>query len=231
MEHDDLKSSKLGNSSNRIRTKMFTLFMFTFAKRRIRPPKSYKDLSNINHVGSVSDSLGRLAAASQCMASVYDGGGVAVNGLSFRVNWIYTKKTVCVCASVCTCMRARMCVCARTCACGHVYASIRTYMHLYTYIYCTNVCTGVCFCLCLRRCRLYGARIFMTPFSCKLDVTRRGRLAWTCEGMHWVGGGGEGACRQADEDLAEHFVCRFESAESLATRCPQQKETEGHRMA
>ena len=40
-------------------------------------------------------------------------------------------------------------------------------------------------------------------------------MAWTCgkkgrcrlcDGMNEVGGGGEGACRQAEEDLAEHSV-------------------------
>ena len=41
--------------------------VFTFAKRRIRPPE---EVSNTNHFGSVSDSLGRLAAVSKCMASV-----------------------------------------------------------------------------------------------------------------------------------------------------------------
>ena len=34
----------------------------------------------------------------------------------------------------------------------------------------------------------------------------------TCEGMHWVGGGGEDACRQAEEDLSEHSVCRHVKA-------------------
>ena len=27
------------------------------------------------------------------------------------------------------------------------------------------------------------------------------------EGMHWVGGEGDGSCRQAEEDLAEQCVC------------------------
>ena len=34
-----------------------------------RPPNAYQEVSNINHFGSVSDSLGRLAAGSQYMAS------------------------------------------------------------------------------------------------------------------------------------------------------------------
>ena len=48
---------------------MFALFTFNFVKRRIRPPKAWQEVSNINHFGSVSDSLGRLAASSECMAS------------------------------------------------------------------------------------------------------------------------------------------------------------------
>ena len=32
-------------------------------------PQNAQDVSNINHFGSVSDSLGQLAAASECMAS------------------------------------------------------------------------------------------------------------------------------------------------------------------
>ena len=35
-----------------------------------------------------------------------------------------------------------------------------------------------------------------------------------CEGMYQVGGGGDGSCRQAEEDMAEHFVCQHASAES-----------------
>ena len=34
-----------------------------------RPPNDYQEVSNTNHFGSVSDSLGQLAAASQCTAS------------------------------------------------------------------------------------------------------------------------------------------------------------------
>ena len=34
-----------------------------------RPPNAHQEISNTNHVGSVSDSLGRLASASECMAS------------------------------------------------------------------------------------------------------------------------------------------------------------------
>ena len=34
-----------------------------------RPPNVYQEVSNTNYFGSVSDSLGRLAALSQCMAS------------------------------------------------------------------------------------------------------------------------------------------------------------------
>ena len=42
-----------------------------FVKRRIqyRPP-NVNEFSNKKHVGPVSDSLGRLSAASECMASV-----------------------------------------------------------------------------------------------------------------------------------------------------------------
>ena len=40
-----------------------------------RPPNAYQEVSNTNHFGSVSDSLGwtlgRIAAASQCVASQY----------------------------------------------------------------------------------------------------------------------------------------------------------------
>ena len=55
------------------------------------------------------------------------------------------------------------------------------------------------------------------------DVKRHTRVAWTgrkkaqcrlCERMHWVGGGGEGACWQAEEDLVEHSVCQRASDES-----------------
>ena len=35
-----------------------------------RPPKANYDVSNTNHFGSVSDSLGRLAAATECMTSI-----------------------------------------------------------------------------------------------------------------------------------------------------------------
>ena len=35
-----------------------------------RPPNEYHEVSNTNHFGSVSDSLGRLAGASECMASI-----------------------------------------------------------------------------------------------------------------------------------------------------------------
>ena len=34
-----------------------------------RPPNANQEVSIANHFGSVSDSLGRLAAASECMAS------------------------------------------------------------------------------------------------------------------------------------------------------------------
>ena len=34
-----------------------------------RPPNAYQEVPSTNHFGSVSDSLVRLAAASQCMAS------------------------------------------------------------------------------------------------------------------------------------------------------------------
>ena len=51
---------------NTIQDKMF--FTFTFAKRRIRPATAYQKMSNTNHFGTVSDSLGGLAAASECVA-------------------------------------------------------------------------------------------------------------------------------------------------------------------
>ena len=35
-----------------------------------RPPNEYQVVSNTNHYGYVSDSLGRLAGASECMASI-----------------------------------------------------------------------------------------------------------------------------------------------------------------
>ena len=35
-----------------------------------RPPNAYQEVSNTNHFGPVSDSLGRLVAVSECMASV-----------------------------------------------------------------------------------------------------------------------------------------------------------------
>ena len=35
-----------------------------------RPPNANQEVSNTIHPGSVSDSLGRLAAASECMASL-----------------------------------------------------------------------------------------------------------------------------------------------------------------
>ena len=44
--------------------------MLTFAKRRIPPPNAQQEVSNTNHFGSVSDNLGGLAAASECMASM-----------------------------------------------------------------------------------------------------------------------------------------------------------------
>ena len=34
------------------------------------PPNTYQEVLNTNHSGSISDSLGRLAAESQCMASL-----------------------------------------------------------------------------------------------------------------------------------------------------------------
>ena len=47
--------------------KRLTLFTFNFAKRMIRPPNAYLEFSNINHFGSISAILGRLA--SECKAS------------------------------------------------------------------------------------------------------------------------------------------------------------------
>ena len=40
-----------------------------FCEERIRPSHASQEVSNVNHFGSVSDSLGRLAAASECPAS------------------------------------------------------------------------------------------------------------------------------------------------------------------
>ena len=34
-----------------------------------RPPNAHQEVSNTNHFGFVSDSLGQLAAASECIAS------------------------------------------------------------------------------------------------------------------------------------------------------------------
>ena len=36
-----------------------------------RPPNAVQEVSDTNHFGSVSDSLRRLAATSECMASKY----------------------------------------------------------------------------------------------------------------------------------------------------------------
>ena len=50
--------------------KTLSLFTFTFAKRQIQcQPNANQEVSNTNHFGSVSDSLGRLTAACECMAS------------------------------------------------------------------------------------------------------------------------------------------------------------------
>ena len=62
------RKEQLANRINIV--KMLTLFTFKFAKRRIRPSNAYHDISNINHFGSVPGSLGRLAATSECMATV-----------------------------------------------------------------------------------------------------------------------------------------------------------------
>ena len=35
-----------------------------------RPPNAYREVSNTNHFGSISYSLGRLSAASECMTSL-----------------------------------------------------------------------------------------------------------------------------------------------------------------
>ena len=48
---------------------MLILFTFIFAKRQIGPSNALQEVANSNHFGSVSDSVGRLAAASECMAS------------------------------------------------------------------------------------------------------------------------------------------------------------------
>ena len=50
---------------------MWTLFTFAFPKRPIQylPPNAYQEVSNTNHFGSISHTLGRLAAASQSMAN------------------------------------------------------------------------------------------------------------------------------------------------------------------
>ena len=36
-----------------------------------RPPNANKEVSNTNHFCSVSDSLGRLASASECMSGIH----------------------------------------------------------------------------------------------------------------------------------------------------------------
>ena len=45
-----------------MQVKLLSIFTFTFTKRRIRPLNALQQVSNTNHVGSVSDSLARLAA-------------------------------------------------------------------------------------------------------------------------------------------------------------------------
>ena len=59
----------------------FTLFTFTFAKRWIQCNIGHRmqiKVSNKNHFGSFSDSLGRLAAPSECMASTSNVGNLSV---------------------------------------------------------------------------------------------------------------------------------------------------------
>ena len=53
-----------------IQSNILTSLMFSVAKRWIRPPNAQWEVSNTNNFGSVSDSLGRLAAASECMAMI-----------------------------------------------------------------------------------------------------------------------------------------------------------------
>ena len=45
------------------------LFCKVTVSMQYRSPSIYQEVSNINHFDSVSESLGRLVAASQCMAS------------------------------------------------------------------------------------------------------------------------------------------------------------------
>ena len=49
---------------------MLTLLPMTFAKRRIRHPNAKQEVSNTNHFGSVSNSLGRFEGASEFMAMI-----------------------------------------------------------------------------------------------------------------------------------------------------------------
>ena len=53
-----------------------------------RPPNVNQEFSNKNHFGSISDSLGRLSASSECMASVKTLD--ASLGIMMYLNWVST---------------------------------------------------------------------------------------------------------------------------------------------
>ena len=59
----------IANRTFHVRPVLGDVKTFNFAKRRIRPLNAYEEVSNVNHFGSVSDCLGLLAAASECMTS------------------------------------------------------------------------------------------------------------------------------------------------------------------
>ena len=61
IERNNLQLESIRYSKN-----ILTLFTFTLANGRIRPPIAYQEVSNTNNFGSVSDSL---TAATECMAS------------------------------------------------------------------------------------------------------------------------------------------------------------------
>ena len=66
------RREQLESRINTIPQNMLILFTFAFAKRHIqcKSMNANQEVSNTNHFGSVFDSLGRLVAASECIASV-----------------------------------------------------------------------------------------------------------------------------------------------------------------
>ena len=69
MQINLLSIKKNYNEATRINMiqKCFDFIHVNFAKRRIRPPNEKKEVPKVNLFGSVSDSLGRLAAACPVM--------------------------------------------------------------------------------------------------------------------------------------------------------------------